>query len=220
MFLLAITHLNPLSLTNNMSNLVEKRLLDGSVINFFHRKQEYRSLSNFWQGNVCILGEDGETRSYESGEHAFHGEKYKRLANECDEEDDILRKTNLNDYSLTFLVPSIYTNGETAKKMGGKKGFPLSKEELELWSVLSILVQIDICKWKVSNYNQVRDDLNKSRGKFLVHPAMRCSEEKLVSGGHYWEGKGIIKDGKVEVIGHNGLGNIWMEFRDIDINVV
>jgi hypothetical protein len=28
-----------------------------------------------------------------------------------------------------------------------------------------------------------------------------------------WEGKGIVCDGKIEVIGGNMLGNLWMELR-------
>jgi hypothetical protein len=60
----------------------------------------------------------------------------------------------------------------------GRK-FILNKDELDLWDKLSIDVQNEICKYKYENYEQVRDDLIKSKGKILIHPAMRCSEEKL-----------------------------------------
>ncbi len=65
------------------------------------------------------------------------------------------------------------------KKMGRK--FVLNKEELELWYNLSIDVQREICKYKFDMFEEVRNDLCKSKGKVLIHPAMRCSEEKVKS---------------------------------------
>lgn len=41
---------------------------------------------------------------------------------------------------------------------------------------------------------------------------MRCSEEKVKS--RLWEGKGIVVDGKIEVIGMNMLGKLWMKLRE------
>ncbi len=58
----------------------------------------------------------------------------------------------------------------------------------------------------------MRNDLCKSKGKILIHPAMRCSEEKLKS--RLWEGKCVMVDGKIKVIGKNKLGELWMELRD------
>jgi hypothetical protein len=52
----------------------------------------------------------------------------------------------------------------------------------------------------------------KSGTKILIHPALRCSLEKLEKT-RIWEGKGIVKDGKIVVLGRNLLGNIWMEYR-------
>jgi hypothetical protein len=68
----------------------------------------------------------------------------------------------------------------------GRK-FILTKDELELWYMLSIEVKIEICKYKFDNYEVVREDLEKSRGRILVHPSMRCSEEKVKD--ILWEGK-------------------------------
>jgi predicted NAD-dependent protein-ADP-ribosyltransferase YbiA (DUF1768 family) len=93
----------------------------------------------------------------------------------------------------------------------------LSKEELDLWDRLSVDIQIDICKYKYDNYKEVKDTLVKSKGKVLIHPAMRCSEEKVKS--RLWEGKGVIVDGNVKVIGGNMLGNLWMKIRDKDGNI-
>jgi predicted NAD-dependent protein-ADP-ribosyltransferase YbiA (DUF1768 family) len=182
-------------------------MLQNGVVNFFSGKKDYRSLSNFWEGNIVIANED-TNRTYESGEHCFHGEKYIRLGELCEDES---RKKVLLDYGAKFMKPSQYKTGAVAKKMGGKRGLVLNSTELKLWTSISIDVQHSICRWKVENYEEVRADLVKSGTKILIHPAMRCSEEKLEF--RLWEGKGIVKDGKIVVLGKNLLGNIWMMYR-------
>jgi hypothetical protein len=114
------------------------------------------------------------------------------------------------EYGSRFLKSVCQKDGAIVKKMG--RNLILDKNELELWSELSIIVQKEICKYKYGNYEEVRNDLIKSRGRVLIHPAMRCSEEKVK--GRLWEGKGVVVDGKIEVIGRNMLGNLWMELRD------
>jgi hypothetical protein len=69
-----------------------------------------------------------------------------------------------------------------------------------------------ICKWKYANYEEVRNDLKKSENRILIHPAMRCSLEKLEKS-RIWEGRAKIVDGNVVIFGRNLLGNIWMEYR-------
>ena len=64
----------------------------------------------------------------------------------------------------------------------------------------------------LENYEVVREDLQKSKGKILVHPALRCSEDKLQY--RLWEGKGIVDDGEIKIIGKNMLGNLWMKLRE------
>jgi predicted NAD-dependent protein-ADP-ribosyltransferase YbiA (DUF1768 family) len=182
-------------------------MLQNGVVNFFSGKKDYRSLSNFWEGDIVIANED-TNRTYESGEHCFHGEKYIRLGELCEDES---RKKVLLDYGAKFMKPSQYKTGAVAKKMGGKRGLVLNSTELKLWTSISIDVQHSICRWKVENYEEVRADLVKSGAKILIHPAMRCSEEKLEF--RLWEGKGIVKDGKIVVLGKNLLGNIWMMYR-------
>ena len=177
---------------------------ESDIINFFSRKKEYRSLSNFWEKDVIING-----RLYESGEHCFHGEKYIRISETMNDEN---RKIKLLEYGNTFLKPSSYKSGTIAKKMGGKKGLCLTPSELKLWEEISVDVQHDICEMKIEHYEEVRDDLKKSGDKILIHPALRCSIEQLERT-RIWEGKGILKDGKVVVLGKNKLGNIWMELR-------
>jgi hypothetical protein len=117
----------------------------------------------------------------------------------------------LIDHGMKFIKPSVYKTCAEAQKMGGKKGIALTIEELALWDNISRAVQKGICYYKINLYQEVRSDLLKSGNKLLVHPAMRCSEEKLET--RIWEGKGVIRDGKVIVIGGNALGNMWMELR-------
>ena len=99
-----------------------KKILENGVINFFSKKEDFKSLSNFWMGNVIV---DGVV--YESGEHCFHGEKYRRLGEKCIDEG---RKKKLLDYSKNFMNPSLYRNCNDVKKMGGKKGLLLSSNEI------------------------------------------------------------------------------------------
>lgn len=175
------------------------------IITFFSSKKEYRSLSNFWENEIVIQDE----RIYESGEHCFHGEKYIRLGLLCEKED---RKKVLLEYGLTFCKPSSYKTGAMAKKMGGKKGLLLSSEELLIWDTLRLGVQEEICMYKFKTDENVQQDLLKSGNKTLIHPALRCSEDK-VEKKSFWEGRVVLKDGKLVILGQNMLGNIWMSLR-------
>ncbi len=185
----------------------DKKILEKGVINFFFKKEECRSLSNFWKG-VVVIEDNGELREYDSGESCFHGEKFICVSKHCKNED---RKRELIEYSRKFLKNVCNKDGNEIKKMGRK--FILTHEELALWDNESVNVQINICNYKYNHYEEVRNDLCKSRGKLLIHPAMRCSEEKVIN--RLWEGKGIVVDGKIEVIGKNMLGKIWMNLRDM-----
>jgi predicted NAD-dependent protein-ADP-ribosyltransferase YbiA (DUF1768 family) len=186
--------------------MTDNKILKQGVVNFFFKKEEFKSLSNFWECIIVI--KDGEhIREYDSGESCFHGEKFIRVGKLCKDEN---RKKELLEYGCKFLKGVCEKDSVIVKKMGRK--FILNKDELDLWYSLSIDVQKEICKYKYDNYEEVRGDLVKSKGKILIHPAMRCSEEKLKS--RLWEGKGVIVDGKIEVIGKNMLGDIWMNIRN------
>jgi predicted NAD-dependent protein-ADP-ribosyltransferase YbiA (DUF1768 family) len=182
-------------------------LLRSKVDNFFSGKDALRSLSNFWE---CLVVLDG--REYESGEHAFHGEKYTRLGELAE---DPTRRRVLLEHGRTFLRPSQHTTAAVAKRMGGKRGIELNSVELQTWDTLSLDVQFTICEWKACQYAKVRDDLIASAGKILIHPAMRCSDAKLAS--RIWEGRAVVHDGSVVVLGRNTLGRMWMQIRD-DMN--
>jgi len=186
--------------------MAEKKILSETVCNFFSGKKELRSLSNFWERDVIMRNE--KERKYETGEHCFQGEKYTRLGEECCDE---IRKKVLLEYGKTFLKPSIYKTAAVAKKMGGKKGLLLYNDELDLWQEISITVQKCICEYKFETYQEVRDDLLKTREKILIHPAMRSREEDLKK--RIWEGRAVVRDGKVVVLGKNMLGRIWSDIR-------
>ena len=66
---------------------------------------------------------------------------------------------------------------------------------------------------KYIRLGRLSEDLKKSKNKILIHPALRTSEEKVKS--RIWEGKAIIKDGHIHILGKNRLGSIWMEVRSL-----
>lgn len=188
--------------------MTDKKLLDKRVMNFFFKKEECRSLSNFWKCDI-VLNDDtlGESRTYDSGESCFHGEKFIRLG-KCSNDED--RKYSLINYGRTFLKDVCHDkDGNTIKKMGRK--FTLTLDELALWDILSIEVQVEICNYKINHYECVKNDLLSTMDKILIHPALRCSEDKLRH--RLWEGKAVVIDGNIHVLGKNMLGNIWMDIR-------
>jgi hypothetical protein len=114
-------------------------------------------------------------------------------------------------YSEKFRKGSAFGYGAAVKRMGYKYGIKLTDAETALWQTACVDIQRKICEYKFDNYEIVRDDLFKSRGKLLVHPAMRCSDAKVL--GKIWCGRAKVVDGKVVVIGQNILGVLWMELR-------
>ena len=176
------------------------------VLKFFGNKKEGRELSNFWEGRVEVDG-----RVYSSGEGAFHGSKYIEVSKVSEGE----RRGLLEEYGRKFEIGEEFgsMNGGELKKKGGKKGMKLNEDEIGVWNRMGVVVQEKICRYKYDNYEVVKEVLDSSRGKVLVHPALRCPEEKVKS--RWWEGKGKMIDGKMVVLGGNKLGNIWMEIRDV-----
>jgi predicted NAD-dependent protein-ADP-ribosyltransferase YbiA (DUF1768 family) len=186
-----------------------EQLLKDGVATFVFKKAEFQSLSNFWPCLVTIA--DGEeVHQYSSGEHAFHGEKYRRLAKHSK---DSARTAELLDYSKQFLrCNDGGMSALDAKRKGGKSGLRLTEPELKLWDKLSLDVQREISTWKVNSIPQVRQDLLNTGNRILVHSAMRTSEKEMAK--KYWEGKAIINEhGEIVVLGGNWLGKIWMETR-------
>ena len=186
--------------------MTDASILKFGVLNFFFKKEEAKCLSNFWKSNI-IISHNNEVRQYDSGESCFHGEKFIRIGQLCS---DDVRKQHLIEYGKRFLIDVCTKDGNVVKKMG--RSLILTSNELELWNTLSVCVQEEICKYKFENYLAVRDELQKSKGKILVHPALRCSEDKLKY--RLWEGKGIVVDGEIKIVGKNMLGDLWMKLRE------
>lgn len=169
-------------------------------VTFWSGKKELRSLSNFWESELVV---DGIV--YESGEHCFHGEKYRRLGLFCKGE----RGNKLLEYSKKFRSPSGLSSFE-AKKLGGKRGLMLNEDEIILWNNMSVSVQKDICTAKLA-IEEVANDIAKSGNKYLLHPTLRCREADCHT--KFWSGKLVERNGRKVVIGENMLGKIWMEVR-------
>lgn len=178
------------------------------MLYFFFKKKEGRPLSNFYEGTV-VLNE----RVYSSGESAFHGSKYLKAADICD---DAKRQEELMAYAKHFEKGELFGHliGSEVKRRGGKgkSGKCLNSTELAMWQQASVEVQEQICNYKYEHDENVRAALNATVGKVLIHPAMRCSKDKVIH--RFWEGRGEIVDDTVVVFGENMLGKIWMRLRD------
>ena len=174
------------------------------VFNFFGKKKEGRELSNFWERRVEVDG-----RVYGSGEGAFHGSKYIEVSKVSEGE----RRGLLEEYGRKFEIGEEFgsMNGGELKKKGGIKGMKLNEDEIGVWNRMGVVVQEKICRYKYDNYEVVKEVLESSRNKILVHPAMRCNDEKVRS--RLWEGR--VVDGVM--LGGNMLGNIWMKIRDVTV---
>ena len=169
------------------------------------RKDDSRCLSNFHMGTVQIGSSE-----YLSGEHGFHGEKFRRIAGRVTGEK---RKRELIEYATQFLKDGEFGRSSAleAKRKGGKNGMCLSQSEQEIWDDEKMAVQTEICSYKFAHEKKIRDCLAELRGKILIHPT-RVSDAKVAK--CVWEGRGKMVDGKAVIIGGNVLGNLWMELRD------
>ena len=175
-------------------------------LNFFSTKTEGKELSNFYLGNVIIDG-----RMYKSGECAFHGSKFLLIGRNCVDEE---RKIELIEYGMQFECCGAFGDmpSNLVKRKGGNAGKRLNEEEIILWEILGIEIQRKICKFKYLNDDIVKNALDNTKNKVLVHPALRCREENVNK--RMWNGKAVIEDGELKIIGHNTLGKLWMEIRD------
>jgi len=182
--------------------------MDSKVFTFFARKKDGFQLSNFYECKVVVDG-----RTYKSGEAAYHGMKFITIAENIKDTD---RVEELKTYAKKF-----ESNGEFGslpqneiKKKGGKSTLKLSPKEQGIWTKKGPEVQKKICQYKYINHKEVRDTLMKTGDKFLVHPAMRVSNEKMAD--KIWEGRVIVDEEKncMKVLGGNKLGKIWMDIRN------
>ena len=168
-----------------------------NYLKFFSKSREGKVLSNFAPIEVEI-----NRVKYKTGEHAFHGEKYRNLAEMYDHTDK--RYQVLKKYSKKFRGETFETPGE-AKKGGGKQGMMLNPDEIEEWNVLSYDIQRKISEYKFENNEEVRKVIEESDDRYLLHQENRARPTNI------WGGKVCKKTG--EIIGKNKLGEIWMEIR-------
>ncbi len=174
------------------------------VLNFTGRnKNGLEVFSNFYLGKIKI-----NNNLYSCGENAFHGEKYLFISKFINCE----RKKELEEYGKKFQIGEEFGNLAPAsvKKKGGKNGLVLKDEELEIWYKGSESVQRQICVEKLENYEKVREELIKSGNNLLVHPS-RVNDDKIRK--LLWNGRAKKINDKIEIIGGNKLGEIWMEMR-------
>lgn len=164
-------------------------------ITFWSRKKQFSELSNFYQHPITING-----RTYKGGEQAFHGEKFRTVA---DAEKNEQVKKKLIKHADKFLTIS---DPVEAKRTGGKGkyGYPLTPEQINIWNSKSERVQVAICLEKLKD-PAVSQALKNSGTKILYHYVARATPTEI------WGWKKDKTTG--EEIGQNKLGVIWMAIR-------
>ena len=186
-----------------------EQILNDKVSIIAFSNLELQRLTNTWPCLVTITEKD-DLYQYNSGEHAFQGEKYRRLAKASK---NTARKAELLRYSKQFLRSNDEGITATDAKERGPK---LTAEELGSWEKISLKVQREINQWK-STIAEVRDDLSNTGNRILVQEAPSVADTTQL----FWEGKATVNEkGQIEVLGKNWLGRIWMEVRDKMNNVV
>ena len=164
---------------------------DRSVLKFFSRSKDasVRILSNFSEHPVSVSG-----FSYATGEHAFQSEKFLRLAKGATAERSIVLTAQSDKVKVA-------EGPLEAKRCGGKseaKGLLLTIEEQGKWGKGFMIVQKEICNYKLNNYPECRALLEQHPTHYLLHQENR-------EGDPGWGGR--IKDGAL--VGKNKLGVVW-----------
>ncbi|KAL7513895.1 hypothetical protein ACHAXN_011091 [Cyclotella atomus] len=169
-----------------------------------------RCLSNFALLSVTVDGSE-----YPTGEHAFHGCKFRFCATNPRTP---ARLDALRERADMFINPSKLNTGLDAKRAGGKSktyGFKLEPSELYDWDIEAERVQESICRYKLKHYEEVRQVLKANKSKLLLHQDNRAKSDTI------WVGrvKPIAKVEKTktitidDIIGQNKLGLIWMNLQ-------
>ena len=154
-----------------------------------------RCLSNFSDHQIKI-----GTNTYKTGEHAFHGEKFRSLI--CLTNDE-MKKSKLKECADRFCTD--FSNPVDAKRAGGKRGiYSMNEEEQDYWKKQSIEVQKQICSYKKETYPEIQEFLETHKQFILIH------QDNFANAKTIWGAK--VKDDKI--IGMNKLGKIWMFIRE------
>jgi len=192
----------------------DQELIDGKVIYFDSKaKGDIKVLSNFQKCEIKV-----DDISYPSGEHAYHGEKYRQIGLRTENEE---RKKKLLEYAKKFTSTGEFEDlfDGKIKSKGGKKGLALDAEESKLWSSIGLESQGKISKWKLNHCENVKEVLMGTGSKLLVHRkgrtnAITFSKDPAKYNKTIWEGLCVVEDGKVKVYGKNLLGKVWMDIRN------
>ena len=193
----------------------DKAIIESNVAYFLgSSKGDIKLLSNF---SKCEINIDNVL--YPSGEHAYHGEKYRQLGLVSQ---DSKRRDDLLKYSEKFTSTGEFKDlfEGKVKSKGGKKGLELEADEMKTWGDIYVDTQKKICLWKYEMCPNVKEALANTGSKLLVHLASRQNAIKVSkstkpnNGLANAEGICIVENGKVKVLGPNMLGKIWTEIRD------
>jgi predicted NAD-dependent protein-ADP-ribosyltransferase YbiA (DUF1768 family) len=196
----------------------DEKLIESAVVYFDSKsKGDIKVLSNFYKCDIKV-----DNTFYPSGEHAYHGQKYKQIAAETTNITGNKRKNELEDYADKFTSSGEFKDlfDGKIKTKGGKKGMMLDEEERKLWSgSLGEKVQEEICQWKFDHCDKVKETLLATGDKTLVHRkgrtnAIEFSKNEKKQRDTIWEGLCVVEDGKVKVYGSNILGKVWMRIRE------
>lgn len=181
-------------------------------LRFSSKSKEGQVISNFEPLPVKVddldAPQSGVLIQYPTGEHAFHGSKFMTAAQVAREDGDMQRATKLGEYAEKFRTSEHFETPADAKRAGGKRRMSLNQKELERWSVYAHEVQKTICVYKALHYDVVRECLQNSKGRLLLH------QDNRARAGTPWGGRLVGTGTSAVVIGDNGLGKIWMEVRD------
>jgi predicted NAD-dependent protein-ADP-ribosyltransferase YbiA (DUF1768 family) len=195
----------------------DEKLIESEVVYFDSKsKGDIKVLSNFYKCDIKV-----DNTLYPSGEHAFHGEKYKQIAEKGTNITGTKRKKELEDYGEKFTSSGEFKDlfDGKIKTKGGKKGMMLDENERKLWASLGEKVQEEISQWKFDHCDKVKETLLATGDKTLVHRkgrtnALEFAKNEKKQKDTIWEGLCVVEDGKVKVYGKNILGKVWMKIRE------
>jgi len=152
---------------------------------------------------------------FPTGEHRFHHAKFTLVAKTYEEGSP--RRQELLKYALRFSTgaeAAFGTDGASAKRAGGKRGLPLTLEEL--------------CRYNSSELQGRMVDVQRSIvEQKAVHESVQAALAEVDKGArllHFERGSvarkpsfwgGFVHPGRGTVYGENMLGQLWDAERDL-----
>lgn len=201
---------------------------ESEFVTFYSKSanKDMRLLSNFAAGphpiaidftRIKSMPSNAGSASFQTGEHAFQGGKYRILALCCSSSGDPGRAAQLMAHAQTFEAAAegggggCYPTAVDAKRAGGKNGgVRLTEQEMEHWGHLCMELQEEICRAKLATDPRVAAVLRATGDKYLLH------HERSTRGWPRY-GASVGKadaDGFRPMKGDNLLGQMWMTVRE------